>query len=251
MSTEEFKGSLARILSLAIPGVLMALFLRGFVFGLFVVPSSSMVPTLLIGDYVISNEYVVGYNTHSGFGALLKRLGIVGGIMPYRGDIIVIKSAVDSDHLLVKRLIGLPGDTIQMIGSELYINREKIARDALGTPVSFPGDNEPGGDIVDYIEYLPPHNRVHLIRLLRGLEDETTVNNTAEITVPPHNYFFMGDNRDNSSDSRTSELGFVPEENLVGRASTIFFSMLPNADFWDFSSWSWAVRWYRLWRPVL
>jgi signal peptidase I len=174
----------------------------------------------------------------------------MGGRKPLRGEVIVFKSPADNRTTMVKRLIGLPGDKIQMIKSELYIDGTVVPREKLPSPLTFPGDDEPSADIVDYIEYLPS-GIPHIIRLIRELEDEQTVNNTDEITVPPHCYFFLGDNRDRSDDSRVSDLGLVPEENLVGRATVTFFSMSQEAHPWEFSKWSWAMRWPRLFAKII
>ena len=242
--------SLYRLFVLGVPLILVALMLRMFVFGLYLVPTSSMAPTLLIGDYILASKYSYGSNDLAAFsGGMLggpSLLHIGRGIS--RGDVVVFKSPWNN-QTLVKRLIGMPGDHIQMVRSELYVNGKVVKRERLQTPVAFPGDDEPSGDIVDYIEYLPGA-KPHYIRLIRELEDEETVNNTEELVVPLRSYFFMGDNRDNSEDSRVSDVGFVPEENILGRVETTFFSMSKSAHIWEFQKWKWAVRWHRLFAKI-
>jgi len=236
-----------RILWISVITLLIALSIRTFVFQLYTIPTSSMAPTLIIGDYMVVSKYAYGYGSVGTFG-FLSIAGRFGGHPPQRGDIIVFINPVDGIRY-IKRLVGLPGDRIQMLRSELYINDAPVRRERLDTPLAFPGDDEPSDDIVDYIEYLPDHPP-HIVRLIRQLEDEETVNNTSEMTVPPHQYFFMGDNRDNSSDSRLSTVGFVPEENLVGKAEFLFFSLDKNASFWNVADWPWAVRRQRLFMTI-
>ena len=127
----------------------------------------------------------------------------------------------------------------------LYINGVPAVRDPLDVPVAESGAIPPRG-VTDYLEHLP-EGPTHIIRT-EG--DDMPLDNTDVFIVPPHHYFFMGDNRDNSQDSRTTNVGFVPEENLVGRAEFLFFSLDDNARFWEFWKWPWALRWHRLFNKI-
>jgi signal peptidase I len=244
------KTDLRRLAAISIITAAAAIGIRVLVFGLYIVPSSSMAPTLLIGDCIFASKYTYGYGGVGSFAGLVQIDHRIGGRLPRRGEVVVFKSPSDNRTTMVKRLIGLPGDKIRMYRSELYINGALVKRERLPNPLTFPGDDEPGEDIVDYIEYLPDA-APHVIRLIRELEDEETVNNTDEITVPPHFYFFLGDNRDRSDDSRVSDLGLVPEDNLTALAGTTFFSMSQDAHVWEVSKWNWAMRWHRLLAPII
>jgi len=247
---KKSQTSLIRLLALGVFAAFFATTIRVLLFGLYVVPSSSMAPTLLIGDYIVASKYTYGYGGVGSFGGFVNLENRMGGSPPQRGDVVVFKSPADNRTTMVKRVIGLPGDKVQIYRSELYLNGEIVKREQLPQPLSFPGDDEPSADIVDYIEYLPDTNP-HVIRLIRELEDEGTLNNTDEITVPPHFYFLLGDNRDRSDDSRVSDVGLVPEDNLTGRAEMTFFSMSKDARIWEVSKWNWAMRWHRLFAKIM
>ena len=224
-----------------ISALLIALMIRTFAFEPFNIPSSSMVPTLLIGDFLFVSKFSYGYGSQGTFLGLLPFSGRIGGGTPQRGDVVVFKWPHDPSVDFIKRLIGLPGDTVQMRQGILYINGVPVERDRLEKLVS--GGN-PSSSAVDYLEHLP-QGPTHIIR---KLGDENSLDNTEVFVVPPHHYFFMGDNRDNSSDSRAPNggVGFVPEENLVGKAEFLFFSIDEHTHFWEFWTWPWTVRWNRI-----
>ena len=228
-----------------ITAVLVALFIRMFAFEPFNIPSSSMVPGLLIGDFLFVSKYSYGYSSRSTVMGLLPIKGRLFDKAPERGDVVVFKLPSDNSTDYIKRLVGLPGDTIEMRNGLLYINGVAVQRRKLETPIVM-NYVQPSSTTTDYIETFPDGHE-HIIREEgddRGLDD------TPVFTVPPRSYFFMGDNRDNSQDSRTSRVGFVPEENLVGKARILFFSLDDRARFWEIWKWPWALRLDRLFKAI-
>ena len=227
--------------------LLIALVVRTVLFQPFNIPSGSLIPTLLIGDYLFVSKYSYGYSKHSIPFSPPVFSGRLWGSEPTRGEIAVFKLPKDNSTDYIKRVIGLPGDRIQVIRGILHINgtpvkRERIqdfvTQDPYGRPLSAPQYREtlPGGVTHNIIE----------VNDDRGYWDNTEV-----YTVPPGHYFMMGDNRDNSTDSRDeSSVGFVPFENLVGRAEIIFFSIDESASAWQIWQWPWTVRWSRLFDSI-
>jgi signal peptidase I len=256
--TEPPPESMGEFVRTIVFAVLIALVIRTFLFEPFNIPSSSMVPTLLVGDYLFVSKYSYGYagrGTFSwGWGPVSITLPPYEGRVfenqePKRGDVIVFKWPKDNQTDYIKRLIGLPGDHVQMKDGMLYINGKVVPREQLPEPTTEPGE-PPSTDVTDYLEHLPD-GPTHLIRKENGVSDP--LDNTPEFIVPPHHYFMMGDNRDNSADSRspTGDVGYVPEENLVGKARIIFFSLDEDTHFWEIWKWPWAIRWHRLFRVII
>lgn len=205
--------------------VLLAMIVRTFMFEPFHIPSGSMKPTLLIGDYIFVSKYSYGYSRYSfPFGPPIFD-GRVWFSKPERGDVVVFKLPKDPSINYIKRLIGLPGDSIQMRNGVLYINGEAVKLKRIDNFI----DKQSGDKVIrQYVETLP-NGVEHLVldELRSGPLDDTGI-----YRVPQGMYFFMGDNRDNSTDSRVySEVGFVPEANLVGKAQVIFFSS--SGPFWQ------------------
>lgn len=233
-------GETARTIIFAI---LIALVIRTFLFEPFNIPSSSMVPTLLVGDFLFVSKYSYGYSGKGTFWGLVSFPGRLFDREPHRGDVVVFKLPRDGTTDYIKRVIGLPGDTVQMKDGLLYINGQAVPREKLPELTE---PSVPGVQATDYLEHLPG-GVVHVIRK-RG--DDEPLDNTDVFTVPPHHYFMMGDNRDNSQDSRTLNVGYVPEENLVGKAQIIFFSLADDVHFWQVWDWPWAVRWDRLFQKI-
>jgi len=228
-----------------VTAVLVAVFIRMFAFEPFNIPSSSMVPGLLIGDFLFVSKYSYGYSSRSTVMGLLPINGRLFDKAPERGDVVVFKLPSDNSTDYIKRLVGLPGDTIQMRNGLLYINGVAVQRRKLETPIVM-NYVQPSSTTTDYIETFPDGHE-HIIREEgddRGLDD------TPVFTVPSRSYFFMGDNRDNSQDSRTTRVGFVPEENLVGKARILFFSLDDRARFWELWKWPWALRLDRLFKAI-
>ncbi|HUJ46709.1 MAG TPA: signal peptidase I [Rhizomicrobium sp.] len=224
--------------------LLIALVIRTFLFQPFNIPSSSMEDTLLVGDYLFVEKFAYGYSRYSlPFGNLFPSVGRIMGSEPKRGDVVVFKmpNKNSPDYLsdFIKRVIGLPGDRIQMIDGQLYINGKPVpkvrAADYIETidGISY--------HVPRYKETLPNGKSYYVLdRIPNGAADNTEV-----FTVPPGHYFMMGDNRDNSNDSR-ADVGYVPAENLVGKAEVIFFSVNGTAHWWEIWKWPWAIRYDRL-----
>jgi signal peptidase I len=228
--------------------ILIALVIRTFAFEPFNIPSSSMEPTLLVGDFLFVSKYAYGYSGRGTFWGLAPFEGrIMEKHEPQRGDIIVFKWPQDNSTDYIKRVIGLPGDTVQMKDGQLYVNGKPVPRAVMTTPLADP-DGPPPQDVTDYTESLP-NGPQHVIR---SMDRRPNLEDTELFTVPAHHYFVMGDNRDNSRDSRdpTGGVGYVPEENIVGKAKLIFFSLGNDAAFWQVWQWPWAVRWSRLFRII-
>lgn len=191
------------------PILLLVLVVRSFLFEPFRIPSGSMMPTLLDGDFIFVNKYAYGL-----------RLPVINAKIldigePQRGDVIVFRLPSDPSTNYIKRLIGLPGDTIRYANQKLYINDQPVEKVVKGTYGGTAGQPES----ILYEEHLGPvQHEILLLPFHSNRGDGTFV-------VPPGHYFMMGDNRDNSQDSRY--IGFVPEENIVGRAVRIWMN-------WDF-----------------
>jgi signal peptidase I len=210
--------------------LLLAVVVRTFLFQPFTIPSGSMFPNLLVGDYLFVSKYSYGYSRYSfPFGPDLFSGRIWSG-EPQRGDIIVFKFPPNPQLDYVKRLIGLPGDKIQMVDGILNVNGTPVKREENGT-----WSPEDGGRAIPvFRETLPNGVSYDTLDAFPNTEGD----NTAVFEVPQGHYFFMGDNRDNSLDSRF-DVGFVPAENLVGPAQVIFFSV--KNDSHPLAIWRWPV----------
>ncbi|WP_159710546.1 signal peptidase I [Geminicoccus flavidas] len=216
--------------------ILIALVVRTFLFEPFNIPSGSMKPTLLVGDYLFVSKYAYGYSRWSFPWGIVPFSGRVFGSLPERGDVAVFKRPGENVDY-IKRVVGLPGDRVQMRGGRLFINGDEVPQEPAGT---FSDLHE--GSVAMYRETLPG-GRVHNIldRYPDGPMDDTQ-----EFLVPEGHVFMMGDNRDNSQDSRDPSLGYVPLENLVGRAEILFFSTDGSAGFLEPWAWPFATRFDRL-----
>ena len=186
----------------------------------FYIPSGSMEPTLLIGDALLASKYPYGYGTSSlPMQINLPETGRVFAGMPKRGDVVVFRWPGDRSQAWVKRVVGLPGDRIQMRQGQLFINDHAAALKPDGIGRS--EDDSGGGPATRYIETLPG-GVSHAIFKMR---DNGRLDNTPEVTVPPGKLFVLGDNRDNSADSRVAVrdggVGLLPMDNLVGRADAV------------------------------
>ncbi len=224
--------------------LLIALVIRTFLFEPFNIPSGSMIPTLLVGDYLFVSKYSYGYSRHSVPFSVIPFSGRIFGSEPERGDVIVFKLPSDNKTDYIKRLIGLPGDTVRMQDGRLFINGQLIERNKREDYVYRDTEGSVRRPAL-YAETLPG-GLVHDI-LEEG--DNRRLDNTREFVVPPGQYFMMGDNRDNSVDSR-ADVGFVPAENLVGRAEFLFFSTDGSASIWEVWKWPFAIRFSRLFHGI-
>ncbi len=212
--------------------VLIALSIRVAAFEPFSIPSGSMVPTLLVGDYLFVSKYAYGYSRYSlPFGLPLIPGDRILFTEPERGDVAVFKLPRDNSTDFIKRVIGLPGDRIQVKSGILHINGQAVERRKIDDHIF---EAAPGqfSRITQYIETLP-NGKEHLI--VEERDNNPGSDNTQVFTVPDGHYFMMGDNRDNSNDSRFPGVGFVPKENFVGRAEFLFFSIDGSA--WKIWTW--------------
>jgi signal peptidase I len=237
-------GGLGETLSVIVQALLLAIFIRSFIFQPFSIPSGSMRPTLLEGDYLFVSKFAYGYSHHSLPFSPNLFSGRIWSAEPMRGDIAVFKFPPNPKLDYIKRVIGLPGDKIQMIKGVLNINGVAVPRVKTGV-IDDVDVTERQGPVDVYRETLP--NGVSYDTL--DLDPNSQTDNTREFVVPEGHYFMMGDNRDNSSDSRLS-VGFVPAENLVGRAKRIFFSIDGGSSPLEIWKWPSGIRAERLLQAV-
>lgn len=243
------RGWFREIVSTVVYPLVAVVAIYSLLFQPFRIPSGSMIDTLLVGDFVWVTKFSYGYSKHSiPFSPPLFE-GRIFASEPERGDVIVFKLPRDNSTDYIKRLIGLPGDRIQVKQGVLYINGTAVRMELIGE-VDVP--NEGGGattHVTKYRETLPNGVAHYILK-----ESDTGFqNNTQEYVVPPGHYFMMGDNRDNSVDSRYPTergVGFVPFENFEGRADLIFPSWDGSADWYEFWKWPFAIRWDRLFHGI-
>ena len=237
MAKEKSTNPIIEVLSTVAWALGIAIVLRTFLFQPFHIPTGSMLPGLMGGDYVITTKYSLGYGKYAATplpfpvknGRLFER-------QPERGDVIVFRPE-GSDITFIKRLVGLPGDQIHMQNGQLYINGERVKSEVIGEETFV---NQYGNDeLAEIWRETFDTNNAHVVY---DSQKNSPLDNTSVTTVPAEHYFMMGDNRDNSFDSRVSVLkggaGFVPTENLMGKAEFVLLSVDEN--FVLFKPWTWA-----------
>jgi signal peptidase I len=236
--------------------VVIAVVVRTFAYEPFSIPSGSMLPGLLVGDYLFVSKFSYGYSRYS----FPWSPPIIGDRVlssdPKRGDVAVFRLPNDPTKDYIKRIIGLPGDRIQVREGRLHINGKVVERRAVRKEEVHRLDPRSGeeGERQMYIETLPNGRSYRIFE--RGDSEEGS-DNTPEYSVPAGHFFFMGDNRDNSCDSRfmrsfnpgrkcLETVGYVPARNLIGRADFLFFSTDGSAEIWEIWHWPAAIRFSRL-----
>jgi signal peptidase I len=239
--TPEKAGALHEVFEIiktVVYALSIALVLRVLLFQPFTIPSASMVPSLLEGDYVVVSKYSYGWSRHSiPFSPPLFD-GRVFGREPHRGDVIVFKLPRDGKTDYVKRLIGLPGDRIQVKSGVVWLNGKPIPRTPLPPAMIDPGFGYPMP--VDQFRETLPGGKSYVVN---DFGPDGDLDNTEEFLVPEGHYFFMGDNRDNSLDSRAPEavgVGYVPAQNLEGKAQIVLLSWDKQASI--FKPWTWFTH---------
>lgn len=224
--------------------ILIAVIIRSLWFEPFKIPSGSMYPTLYVGDYLFVSKYTYGYSRHSFPFSLPLFNGRIWTGYPQRGDVIVFKNPQDNSTDFIKRVIGLPKDKIKLEKGRLFINGKKLERKAEEEYVirNRFGVTE---HYNRYIEVLPEGKEHYILEV----SDKEANDNFGEVEVPEGHYFMMGDNRDRSDDSRLN-VGFVPLENMIGKARFLFFSH--NDEGAWYKPWTWVkkIRWSRLFDKI-
>jgi signal peptidase I len=242
--SQKKSGGLGETVSVIVQALLLALVIRTLLFQPFSIPSGSMRPTLLEGDYLFVTKWAYGYSRHSLPFSPPIFSGRIWGGEPQRGDVVVFKFPPNPSLDYIKRVIGLPGDRVQMKAGQLFINGEAVPREKIGQ-IDNPDITEVDRPVDVYRETLP--NGVAYDTL--DLSPNSIGDDTREFVVPEGHFFMMGDNRDNSTDSRFT-VGFVPAENLVGRANIIFFSIADGASPLEIWKWPTSVRLSRFFNSV-
>lgn len=223
---------------------------RSLVYDYFIIPSSSMYPSLLIGDIPLVEKWPYGYSRHSFWfspnlfsGRIMKQREIV------RGEVVVFKMPGDNSINIIKRVVGLPGDKIKVVNGTLYINGVEAKREYSKRIVFVDERDGSYRPLNVYNETIPFSNVVHEVAYDES-RAYTPQNNMSEITVPSKHYFVMGDNRDYSKDSRCG-LGLVPEENLMGHASRVLHSIANGVKLWEPHLWFQNIRYNRILKKII
>ena len=220
--------------------VVIALGFRSILFEPFNIPSGSMIPTLQVGDYLFVSKYSYGYSRHSFPVGIIPFEGRLFAGEPERGDVVVFRPPSKISVNYIKRIVGLPGDKVQVKGGRLHVNGVAFDRRLVGTNTVSLGYRD---ITVQAYEETMDNGKSYIIH---EISDKDRMDNTAIYEVPEGHYFMMGDNRDQSKDSRFLDIGTIPHANLIGRAEFIFFSINQSARLWEIWKWPMAIRYSRI-----
>ncbi|MBR72166.1 MAG: signal peptidase I [Rhodospirillaceae bacterium] len=246
ISKKPKKGGFFATIRMVLYAILAALILRTVALEPFNIPSGSMIPNLMVGDYLFVSKYSYGYSKYSLPWSLPLWSGRILGGEPERGDVAVFKLPRDNETDYIKRIIGLPGDRIQVRNGVVYLNDRPLKRNKIKN-FEYKDSNGHIRRLEQYRETLPNGVSYNILEATPyGALDDTPI-----YTVPIKHYFAMGDNRDNSLDSRVlSAVGYIPEENLVGRAEFTFYSTNGIADIWEVWKWGESTRFERVFKSI-
>ncbi|MBR1648544.1 MAG: signal peptidase I [Alphaproteobacteria bacterium] len=241
----EQKESLSDTIKTVVYAIVIAMIIRSFLFEPFKIPSGSMYPSLYVGDFLFVSKYTYGYSKHSLPFSIPLFSGRIWADEPKVGDVVVFKYPQDNSTDFIKRIIGLPGDKIRVEAGRLFVNGKEIARDEK--------ENFVLRDEFGYAERFHQYTETlqnGVKHPILEVSDDEVDDYFDEVTVPENSYFVMGDNRDRSDDSRL-HVGFVPFENLVGKARILFFSYDPDEGAW-YKPWTWGkkIRWSRIFNKI-
>jgi len=224
--------------------VFIALLIRSFLAEPFNIPSGSMKPNLLVGDFIFVSKWSYGYSKYSLPFSIPLIPNKIFSRIPERGDVVVFKTPEDNRTDYIKRVIGLPGDKIKILNGQIIINDKKILRKKTNDFI----DNDKNTSLKRVRKYMEYFDELNFEVL--DIMDNGIVDNTELFIVPEGHFFVMGDNRDNSQDSRFKQIvGFIPLDNLVGKARFIFFS-LENSRFLQLWKWPKAIRGKRIFKII-
>ena len=223
--------------------VFIALIIRSFIAEPFNIPSGSMKPNLLVGDFLFVSKWSYGYSKHSlpfSIPIIPKK---IFSKLPKRGEIVVFKTPEDNRTDYIKRVIGLPGDKIKITNGKINLNGNIVFSEKMNDFI----DNDNNTSLKRVRKYKEYHDQINFEIL--DIMDNGIADNTKLFEVPEGFFFVMGDNRDNSQDSRFKTVGFIPFDNLVGKARFIFFS-LENSRFLEIWKWPKAIRGKRILKTI-